>query len=236
MTIQNFSMTSGTSKTIQATVDNLQWGNITLLIKKNDTVVLSKTDIPTTANTLTITLDPADTQGLQGDYDYEITLTDDWGNVTNLFEGTISFRKSDGVIAQQVFIAAMNLMDAITQDGTFTGYPDDYKRKAWSILTMLQSELTPASVTPSSITDENSIFYVDDRTALMILPYGLAAHLLLTEDMNRASFFNNRYDELKRKRSAQIVPITDVLGVAGYAPPRIDNTPVILSNNDGGEW
>jgi hypothetical protein len=39
----------------------------------------------------------------------------------------------------------MNLMDEESEDGTYTGYPDEYKKKAWSILTLLQAELLPAS-------------------------------------------------------------------------------------------
>jgi hypothetical protein len=66
---------------------------------------------------------------------------------------------------------------------------------------------------PSVITDNTSIFQVDDRTGLMVLPYGLAAHLLLNEDQNRAAYFNNRYDELKRKKKAVITKIKDVYGI-----------------------
>jgi|SRR5579875_86211 len=139
------------------------------------------------------------------------------------------------VIAQDVFTIAMNIMDELSQDGTFDGYPDDYKKKAWPILTLLQSELLPAIATPLAILNETSPLMIDDRSALTILPYGLAAHLLLTEDQNRASFFNARYDELKRKRPATIIPIVDVLGInwnetqpASPAP----NTP----NVDGGDF
>lgn len=138
------------------------------------------------------------------------------------------------VIAQDVFVISMNLMDVITQDGTYSGYPDDYKRKAWNILTLLQMDLTPASFTPIAITSETSPIQIDDRSAMSILPYGLAAHLLLTEDMNRASFFNNRYDELKRKRPAMIIQIKDVLGVAGNQPGTEDTSKT--STNDGGSF
>jgi hypothetical protein len=114
------------------------------------------------------------------------------------------------VIAQDVFTITMNIMDEISQDGTYTGYPIEYKNKAWPILTLLQSELLPASAIPLSVTSESTVFQIDDRSAITILPYGLAAHLLLTEDQNRASYFNSRYDELKRKRPATIQSITDV--------------------------
>jgi hypothetical protein len=117
--------------------------------------------------------------------------------------------------AKDVFITAMNLMDEVSEDGTYTGYPDEYKNKAWSILTLLQAECLPANATPSVITDENSTFQIDDRSVKTILPYGLAAHLLMAEDQSRASFFNARYDELKRKRPATAVKITDVYNVSG---------------------
>jgi hypothetical protein len=117
------------------------------------------------------------------------------------------------ITAQDTFVTAMNLMDEESEDGTYEGYPDEYKNKAWPILTLLQAELLPASVTPSVITSNASIFKVDDRTSLTVLPYGLAAQLLMNEDQNRAAFFNNRYDELKRKRPALITKVKDVYGV-----------------------
>jgi hypothetical protein len=117
------------------------------------------------------------------------------------------------MIAQDVFMLSMSLMDEISSDGTFAGYDSDYKKKAWPILTILQSELLPLSTDTAEITDENSTLLVDDRTARTVLPYGLAAHLLLNENVQSASFFNDRYEELKRKRKAVIAPITDVYGV-----------------------
>jgi hypothetical protein len=108
------------------------------------------------------------------------------------------------MIAQDVFMIAMNLMDEQSSDGTFAGYDDDYKKKAWPILTVLQTELLPLSTAPVTITDENSTLLVDDRTGLTVLPYG---------NVQSASFFNDRYEELKRKKKAIIAPITDVYGV-----------------------
>jgi hypothetical protein len=132
------------------------------------------------------------------------------------------------ITAQDVFITTMNLLDEDSEDGTYTGYPEEYKKKAWSILTLLQAELLPASATPSVITDNTSVFQVDDRTGLTILPYGLAAHLLLNEDQNRAAYFNNRYDELKRKRPALMTKIKDVYGVV----PSEEDTPTEPTTDD----
>jgi len=117
------------------------------------------------------------------------------------------------VIAQEVFIMAMNLMDEETEDGSYEGYPEEYKKKAWPLLTILQTELLPPSETPTKITNENSTFQLDDQTCLMTVPYGLAAHLLLTEDQNRAAFFNARYDELKRKKPIVTTVIEDAFSI-----------------------
>jgi hypothetical protein len=135
------------------------------------------------------------------------------------------------ISAQDVFVTAMNLMDEETEDGTFTEYPAEYKKKARSLLTLLQAELVPASGTPTSIVSESSTFQVDDRTCLTVLPYGLAAHLLMSEDQSRAAFFNARYDELKRRRPAVISKITDVYAVAAEA-----DQPVSDDGVDGGEF
>lgn len=242
---QNFSMFAGNTKNIIVTVDdatNLEQAKIEFNIRKDDfsPIVVQKTDVLISDDTLTITLNPNDTQNLKGTYEYECKLTDDYGNVTTLFVGSITFNKGGGgILSEQVFIAAMDLMDEESDDGTFEGYPDEYKKKSWSILTMLQAELTPASKSPSVITDENGTFSLDDRTVLSTLPYGLAAHLLLNEDQNRAAYFNNRYDELKRKRPAVISKIKDVYGIV---PSRVEAPTYITANTldegtfDGGEF
>lgn len=121
------------------------------------------------------------------------------------------------MIAKDVFITAMKLMGEESQDGAYEGYPDEYKNRSWSVLDMLQAELLPANATVLIVENENSVLQIDDRTARTVLPYGLAAHLLLEEDQNRAAFFNGRYDELKRKRPTKIIPIIDRLGVVKSA-------------------
>jgi hypothetical protein len=116
------------------------------------------------------------------------------------------------VTGKQIFDAALVLMDEVTETGNVvTENPDYYKVKALNILTTLQAELLPLSSTPVPITDLSQNLLVSDRTALLVLPYGLAAHLLLADDMNLASFLNARYDELKRKMATGgITPIKDV--------------------------
>jgi hypothetical protein len=116
------------------------------------------------------------------------------------------------VTAQQVLDIAATLMDDLSDSGAILfEEPDNTKSKALSILTILQAELT---TNPSVLTDLNQELSVSDKVALMVLPYGLAAHILIDNgDQNNASFFNSRYDELKRKQPARISPITDVYGI-----------------------
>jgi hypothetical protein len=72
------------------------------------------------------------------------------------------------------------------------------------------------SGTGNSNTDLNQTLTLDDITARTILPYGLAAHLLLTENSASASFFNQRYEELKfegtRQQAASAEQIINIYG------------------------
>ena len=69
---------------------------------------------------------------------------------------------------------------------------------------------------PIKLTTTTENVQVDDITARSILPYGLASHLLLTENAESASFFQQRYEELKfsgtRQQAASAEQITDIYG------------------------
>lgn len=120
------------------------------------------------------------------------------------------------VTAQQVFETALALMDEVTENGTITTEtPEYYKTKAVSFINLLQVELLPPTAAITPITQLDQTLQVNDRVALLILPYGLAAHLLLNDDMAISSFFNARYDELKKKIPTHAVPIADVYGALG---------------------
>lgn len=120
------------------------------------------------------------------------------------------------VTAKQVFDMACVLIDEVSESGAIVlDNPDYYEKRAQTILTVLQTELLPNSLTPVMITDLEQDLLLDDRAAMKVLPYGLAAHLLLTDDPNTASYFNNRYDELKRTRPAKAQTITDSYNVVG---------------------
>lgn len=112
--------------------------------------------------------------------------------------------------ANWVFDKAIHLMDEQNEmDGeTRTVDTEEYRFRTLSILNVIQHELFPLSdtfahgedgkryIVPPIGSFEQPI-YLDDAIAQGIMPYGLAAHLLLGENDSMASFFNQRYEELK---------------------------------------
>lgn len=119
------------------------------------------------------------------------------------------------VTGQQVFNMALALMDEVTESGTIASEStDNYKTKALVILTQLHTELSSVTSAPVVFTDLSQELTIDDRIALLALPYGLASQLLLIENnYEQATFYNNQYEELKRKKTTKIEKITDVYGV-----------------------
>lgn len=103
-----------------------------------------------------------------------------------------------------IFDRAMQLMDE--QNG-HNGDTEDYRSRTLGILNILRHELYPYSDTfevgedgkrvicPELKTMEQPI-NLDDAIAQGVMPYGLAAHLLLGENDQMASFFFQRYAEL----------------------------------------
>lgn len=72
---------------------------------------------------------------------------------------------------------------------------------------------------PTIITALTETLQIDDITARTILPYGLAAHLMLNENAAAASYFNGRFEELKssasKKPPAAAEEIGNVYGTFG---------------------
>lgn len=112
--------------------------------------------------------------------------------------------------ANWVFDRAIHLMDEQNELGgeTRTVDTEEYQYRTLSILNVLRHELYPLSDTFETRTDgKRSIvplltqfdqpIDLDDAIAQGVMPYGLAAHLLLGENDAMASFFNQRYEELK---------------------------------------
>jgi hypothetical protein len=136
--------------------------------------------------------------------------------------------------AQDVFEAAIALMDSQNENGEAdTADNAEYKNRTLPILNLLRGELYPYSDTYETDENERPIatlirrfdkpLDLDDYICQSVMPYGLAAHLLLAEDPATANFFQQRYDELKALLSrgfpAQSVDITDVYGSRGGIDP-----------------
>lgn len=130
--------------------------------------------------------------------------------------------------ARWVFEKAVHLMDEgdPNSGAADTAETAEYKTRVLSILNVLRLECFPYSdgwsaegpgrrpVCPE-IEDMDQAIPLDDGLCQGVLPYGLAAHLLLEEDPSLASFFQQRYQE--RLAAAGKVPgvaedIADVYG------------------------
>ena len=135
--------------------------------------------------------------------------------------------------AQWVFEKAMHLMDEVSEsDGKVdTADTQEYKNRTLAILNILRVECFPASDTYKAtqagkrpvcpeIVDFESEIGLDDGICQGVLPYGLAAHLLLDENPSVAAYFQQRYEgllrEAKRGIPVESEPINDVYGGIEY--------------------
>ena len=99
------------------------------------------------------------------------------------------------------FAAAMGLMDELDpQGGAQSADTKDYERRAPAILNALCAELRTltgegSDWLPASGTED--LLPVEENYGLSALPYGLAANLLVDENPAAASFYQQRYEELR---------------------------------------
>lgn len=138
--------------------------------------------------------------------------------------------------AQRVFDLTMGLMDEVneTSGATDTSDTREYKNRTLFILNILRGELYKYSDT--YVDDEPGIrpivsvienfednIDLDDYICQTVMPYGLAAHLLLDENPTSADYFNQRYQELlmklERGLPAESSDIVDVYGPCGGIYP-----------------
>lgn len=111
--------------------------------------------------------------------------------------------------AQWVFDRAIHLMDEQNESTGKTQTTDtkEYEFRTLSILNVLRHELYPISDTyavtepgkrpiVAEITSMDQEIGLDDGVAQGVMPYGLAAHLLLGENDQMANYFSQRYSEL----------------------------------------
>ena len=109
--------------------------------------------------------------------------------------------------AEAIFMMTMAMTDEMTDTGQLDETTTaEYKAKAPSILTMLQNEIVGIEnryrgknemVYPVPIQSLEQAVQIDDIKANTLLTNGLAANLMLHEDKALASFFEQRYEELK---------------------------------------
>lgn len=124
--------------------------------------------------------------------------------------------------AQDIFDEAMGLMDEVNETTGETDTADtlEYKNRTLFILNILRGELYPYSDTFVSntkgirpiadpIADFETPIDLDDYICETIMPYGLAAHLLLDENPSAAGFFQQRYEELLRKLARGLPAVSE---------------------------
>lgn len=131
--------------------------------------------------------------------------------------------------SQGVFDLTMAMIDEVNESGA-TDHADtkEYKDRTLHIINVLQGELYMYSDTyelPEKgrrgvaipvLNFEEEIVSLDDYICRSVLPYGLAAHLLLDENPSAAGFFQQRYEELKRALSRGILSESeDIIDVYG---------------------
>jgi hypothetical protein len=136
--------------------------------------------------------------------------------------------------AQYIYETAIVIMDSLSDTGVADVRDnDEYKHRTLKILNLLRGELYPYSDTYETDDDGRPIaalirdfekpIDLDDYICQTVMPYGLAAHLLLQEDPAAANFCQQRYDELKARLSigmpSSSEDIEDVYGNRGGIYP-----------------
>ena len=120
-----------------------------------------------------------------------------------------------------VFDAAMGIMDELGQTGQAqTSDTQEYEYRTPAIINMLVGELhmllgNRDNWLPVTSLDD-MVPTADTNYALSALPYGLAANLLIDENPTAASFYQQRYEELRAyylaRQQADVGDITDSYG------------------------
>lgn len=127
--------------------------------------------------------------------------------------------------AEDVFNAAMSLMDELDGEGkATTSDTKEYEYRTPAILTALVAEKQILGGEHGGIimieSLDDPVLNVEDNYALVVLPYGLAANLLTDENPTAASFYQQRYEELRNlfvaRKAADVGTIENVYGGIEY--------------------
>lgn len=106
------------------------------------------------------------------------------------------------ITGEDVFQRAIKLLDGVDRSGLVNESKIiSYRAKAATFITLLQGELLPSTADAIDYTDLTADLAITDKQALYVMPYGLAAELMIAEDDSQtiASYFSARYAEAKRK-------------------------------------
>ena len=125
----------------------------------------------------------------------------------------MAYTTTGTITGMDVFQRAITMMDELDDSGKYR-HDDtvEYQNRTLAILNILQGELYFHSDTFPKwqeweagrrpvlmpLTDLYTAIDLDDYCAGTVMPYGLAAHLLLDENPTAAGFFEQRYEELLR--------------------------------------
>ena len=125
----------------------------------------------------------------------------------------MDYQTTGTITGMDVFQRAITMMDELDDSGKYK-YEDttEYLNRTLAILNVLQGELYFYSDTFPKwqeweqgrrpvlmpLQDLYTAIDLDDYCAGTVMPYGLAAHLLLDENPQTAGFFQQRYEELLR--------------------------------------
>lgn len=111
------------------------------------------------------------------------------------------------MLAEDIFKMTMAMIDEMTTSGELDATTTaEYKAKAPSILSMLQAEIigienryrdSKEQISPVPIESLDQPLQIDVIKATTLLTNGLAANLMVVEDKALASFFEQRYEEMK---------------------------------------
>ena len=152
----------------------------------------------------------------------------------------MAYTTTGTLTGMDVFQRAITLMDELNDEGKYRHEDTvEYQNRTLSILNILQGELyfysdtfpkaqdwesgrRPVLVPIESLYDTIDL---DDYCTGTVMPYGLAAHLLLDENPTAAGYFQQRYEELLRGlmagagKLAASEDIEDVYGSKGGIHP-----------------
>lgn len=122
---------------------------------------------------------------------------------------------------EDVFDAAMGIMDELSVSGEArTSDTEEYALRTPAIINMLVSELKMLTGERGDWLPVESLEDVvpvgDTSYALGALPYGLAANLLVDENPSAASFYQQRYEELRAYYLARMQAVSgDIVNLYG---------------------